>query len=74
MAPIAIAQLIIQLLPYGIQFTTAIINLLHTANPTLDDWVKALALAQTPFDQGLQPGVIQPDKAAIVAAAKPTIP
>lgn len=65
MAPIAIAQLIAQLLPYGIEFTTAIINLLHAPNPSLTDWQKALALAQTPFDQGLNPGVLLPNKPAI---------
>ena len=70
MNPITIAQLIAQLLPYGIQFATAIVNLIHSPNPSLDDWTKALSLAQTPFDQGLNPGAIQPDKTTIVTTTQ----
>ena len=61
MPPIILAQLIVQLLPYGIRFAQAIIELLHTPNPTIEDWNKAFALAETPFDQGLRPGVLIPD-------------
>ena len=56
-----IAQLIVQLLPYGVQFTTNMVVLIHKTNPTLADWQTALALAQTPFTQGLNAGVLVND-------------
>jgi hypothetical protein len=62
MNPLAIAQLIAQLLPYGVKFVSSIITLVHTQNPTEADWQKALMIAQTPFDEGLEPGALIPDK------------
>jgi hypothetical protein len=61
MNPLAIAQLLAQLLPYGVQFANSVIELIHKPNPTLQDWQAALAKAQTPFNSGLQPGVLIPD-------------
>lgn len=66
MAPIAIAQLISQLLPYGIEFVQGIISLIHTSNPTAADWKAVLDKAQIPFDQGLNPGVLLPAKSTVV--------
>lgn len=62
MSAIAIAQLIAQLLPYGVKFTQSIIDLLHRPDPSAADWKAALDLAQTPFDQGLNPGVLLPSR------------
>lgn len=64
MSALAIAQLVVQLLPYGVQFTQSVITLIHQPNPTAADWQAALGKAQTPFAQGLQPGALQPDKPA----------
>ena len=61
MTPQAIAQLILQFLPYGISLTKDIVTILHKKDPTLADWLAALDKAQTPFDKGLLPGVIQPN-------------
>ena len=64
-----IAQLIIQLLPYGVSFASSMVALVHKANPTLADWQAALALAQTPFAQGLNAGVLINDAPAPIKAA-----
>ena len=61
MNPLAVAQLIAQLLPFGIQFTNSIVELIHKPQPSLADWQTALAKASTPFSQGLTPGVLIPD-------------
>lgn len=64
MNPVAIAQLLVQLLPFGVKFAGAVIELLHKTNPTLADWQLALSYAHTPFGEGLQEGAIQPDPPA----------
>jgi hypothetical protein len=63
-ATIALATLILQMaVKYGIPAAQAIVAMFHAPNPpTQADWDAIWSKCQTPFDQGLIPGVLVPDK------------
>ena len=63
MSSLAIAQLIVQMMPYGIRFVEAMLEAIHKRNPTLEDWRAALQLSQTPFSQGMDISKLVPDTA-----------
>lgn len=62
MNPMQIAALVMQCLPYGIEFAKEIVKLIHAQNPSLADWNAALDKAQIPFRQDINPGAVLPDK------------
>ena len=58
---------------YGIPATLEIIRLLKVQDPTADQIAAVFAVAQTPFDQGLNPGVLQQEQ-KVIPFVNPTPP